>query len=223
MPHPLILDADAVLWSDDPAALAGRDLLVVLHGYGADEHDLFGLRAYLPDTLVVAALAAPLTPPWPAPGRSWYPIEGLDTRDAAATTAAAEAVLGWLAEHAAGAASVGLLGFSQGAAVSLQTLRLDPAGIDYVVALSGYATPGALPGDEELAERKPPVFWGRGTHDDVIPGALIEHTAQWLPGIVTLSGRVYQGLTHSVSEQELADVHTFIEKQLEVRTPSTQE
>ncbi|MDE0545267.1 alpha/beta hydrolase [Microbacterium sp. C7(2022)] len=214
MPEPLILDADAVLWSDGALPLADRDLLVLLHGYGSDEHDLFGLRAYLSPDLVVASLAAPLTPPWPAPGRSWYPIEGLNSRDAAATTAAGEAVLAWLDEHAAGAASVGLLGFSQGGAVSLQTLRLAPERIDYVVNLSGYATPGALPRDAELAERRPPVFWGRGTHDDVIPEPLVLHTTQWLPDVVELSGRVYPGLSHSVSEQELSDVRTFIDKQV---------
>ena len=54
------------------------------------------------------------------------------------------------------------------------------------------------------------MFWGRGTHDDVIPTGLVEHTAQWLPAHSELSGRVYQGLTHSISEQELADVHVFL-------------
>ncbi|MGZ0711824.1 alpha/beta hydrolase (plasmid) [Coraliomargarita sp. W4R53] len=211
----LILNADAVLWSIDREALDGRDLLLVLHGYGADEHDLFGLRAYFPDDLAVASLAAPLTPPWPAPGRSWYPIEGLGGRDADATTAAAEAVLAWADEHAQGAASIGLLGFSQGGAVSLQTLRLAPERIDYVINLSGYVTPGSLPRDAELEELKPAVFWGRGTHDEVIPEPLVTHTTQWLPPHVELSGRVYQGLAHSVSEPELADVRIFIDKQRE--------
>ncbi|WP_396667067.1 alpha/beta hydrolase [Microbacterium sp. R86528] len=215
MPESLILDAEAVLWSAERNDLKGHDLLVVLHGYGSDEHDLFALRTYFPQDLVVAALAAPLTPPWPAPGRSWYPIEGLDTRDAAGITAAAEAVLAWLDEHAQGAASIGLLGFSQGAAVSLQSLRLAPERIDYVVNLSGYVTPGALPKDEELAELKPPVFWGRGSHDEVIPAALVLHTTQWLPERVELSGRVYQDMAHSVSEAELADLRVFIDKQRE--------
>jgi len=214
MPESLILDADAALWSVEPADVAGRHLLLLLHGYGADEHDLYGLREYLPDTLAVVSLAAPLPPPWPMPGRSWYPIDGLDGRDPSHVTAAAQAVIEWADAHAPGAASVGLLGFSQGGAVSLQALRLDPRRFAYAVNLSGYAAPGDLPHDAELAEIRPPVFWGRGTHDDVIPAALVEHTTQWLPDHVDLSGRVYPGLTHSVSEQELADVRVFIEKRL---------
>ncbi|KQV03073.1 esterase [Microbacterium sp. Root322] len=190
-------------------------LLVLLHGYGADEHDLFGLVPYLPEGIAVASVAAPLAPPWPMPGRSWYPIEGLDGRSSAAVTLAAESFLRWLDTAATEAPSIALLGFSQGAAVSLQALRLAPERFGAVVALSGYASPGELPNDEALEELRPPVFWGRGTHDDVIPPALIDHTAQWLPTHSELSGRVYTGLTHSISEEELIDVHRFLTKWLD--------
>ncbi|WP_347104194.1 alpha/beta fold hydrolase [Microbacterium sp. 4R-513] len=188
---------------------------MLLHGYGADENDLFGLVPYLPSEFAVAAVRAPLAPPWPAPGYSWYPIEGLEGRDAARTTDAAARLLHWLDAVAPAPTPVGLLGFSQGGAVSLQALRLAPERLAFVVNLSGYATPGELPRDAELAARKPPVFWGRGTHDDVIPEFLVAHSIEWLPAHVDLSGRVYQGLTHSVSEAELADVRVFLDKQLE--------
>jgi phospholipase/carboxylesterase len=138
----------------------------------------------------------------------------LEGRDGSHVTAAAEAVIAWVDAHAAGAASVGLLGFSQGGAVSLQAMRIDPRRFAYAVNLSGYATPGELPGDTELAALRPPVFWGRGTNDDVIPEFVVAHTTQWLPVHAELSGRVYQGLTHSVSEQEIADVAVFLDKQL---------
>jgi phospholipase/carboxylesterase len=208
------LDADVVLWSAEVAERSGRPLLVLLHGYGADERDLFGLTSYLPTDFVVAAVRAPLAPPWPAPGHSWYPIEGLESRDPTHVTDAATRVVEWLDAAATGVA-VGLLGFSQGAAVAIQALRLHPARFAFVVNLSGYATPGELPGDQELAELRPPVFWGRGTRDDVIPEFLVDHTTDWLPAHADLSGRVYPGLTHSVSEQELDDVRTFLDKQLD--------
>jgi phospholipase/carboxylesterase len=210
MSESLSIDPAATLWSTGERA--GMPLLVLLHGYGADERDLFGLVPYLPDGIAVAALAAPLSPPWPMPGRSWYPIGDLTSRDASAITVAAESVLAWLDAEAADAASVALLGFSQGAAVSLQALRLAPERVEAVIALSGYAAPGELPNDPLLQETRPAVFWGRGTHDDVIPPHLIDHTAQWLPEHSELSGRVYQGLTHSISEDELRDVHTFVTK-----------
>ncbi|MGC5221276.1 alpha/beta hydrolase [Micromonospora sp. DT81.3] len=209
------LDDSLALWSAEPGERAGRPLLVLLHGYGADERDLFGLVPYLPPEFVVAAVRAPLAPPWPAPGYSWYAIEGIGNGDPATVTLAARQLIGWLGEAGRDAASIGLLGFSQGASVALQALRLEPARFGFVVNLSGYAAPGELPGDAELAELRPPVFWGRGTHDDVIPEFLIAHTTDWLPGHSTLSGRVYPGLTHSVSDQELADVRVFLDKRLE--------
>lgn len=203
-----MIDDSATLWA--PGDREGRPLLVLLHGYGADEHDLLGLAGYLPEGIAVASVAAPLAPPFPTPGRSWYPIEGLDGRSADAVTAAARALLRWIDAAAADAPSIALLGFSQGAAVSLQALRLAPERFGAVVALSGYATPGELPGDEALCASRPAVFWGRGSADDVIPPALIAHTSQWLPDHADLSGRVYTGLTHSISEEELGDVHRFL-------------
>lgn len=207
------LDDSAVLWSAEPAERGDRPLLVLLHGYGADERDLFGLVPYLPPEFVVAAVRAPLNPPFPAPGYSWYPIEGLDGRDPGHVTDAASRLHEWL-DVVAPAGAVGLLGFSQGAAVALQAMRLAPERFAFAVNLSGYATPGHLDGDTALAERRPPVFWGRGTRDDVIPAFLVEHTVAWLPEHAELSGRVYTGLTHSVSEPELDDVRVFLEKQL---------
>jgi phospholipase/carboxylesterase len=209
----LTIDGALTRWST--ADRAGLPLLVLLHGYGADENDLFGLVPYLPEGIAVASVAAPLAPPWPMPGRSWYPIEGLDGRSSAAVTTAAESFLRWLDDSAADAPSVAFLGFSQGAAVALQALRLAPDRVDAVVALSGYVADGELPNDELLIEKRPQVFWGRGSNDEVIPPARIAHTAEWLPSHSELSGRVYTGLTHSISEDELRDVHVFLTKWME--------
>lgn len=207
------LNPEAVLWSASVEEHPDRPLLVLLHGYGSHEGDLFGLVPSLPDRFVVAAVRAPLNPPWPTPGYSWYPIEGLDGRDPERVTDAAGALLAWL-DALPTSAPVGLLGFSQGAAVATQALRLHPERFAFAVTLSGYVTPGELSTDAALAERRPPVFWGRGSHDDVIPRALVDHSVQWLPEHVELSGRVYPGLTHSVSAEELSDIRAFLEIQL---------
>lgn len=207
------LDDTAVLWRGAPSDEATRPLLVLLHGYGADERDLMGLAPQLPDGLALAAVRAPLTPPWPSPGHSWYPLEGDDARDPEAVTKAAERFLAWL-DRLGHAGPVGLLGFSQGGAVSLQALRLRPAGFACVVNLSGYAAPGALPGDAELAALKPPVFWGRGSADQVIPAALVAHTSDWLPAHSDLVGRIYPGLAHAIAPQEIDDLRTFLDRHL---------
>lgn len=207
------LDDTAVLWSAPPEERAGRPLLVLLHGYGSHEGDLFGLVPYLPPEFVVAAVRAPLSPPFPTPGWSWYPIEGLNGRMSGDITRAAERLIEWV-DAASTGGPVGLLGFSQGGAISLQALRLQPERFAFAVNLSGYVDAEPLPSDAQLAELRPPVFWGRGDRDDVIPADRIAHTVEWLPTRVTLSGRVYPGLGHSVSQQELDDVVTFLGAQL---------
>lgn len=201
------LDNDAVLWAGDPA---DRPLIVLLHGYGSDERDLFALREHLPDGFAYASVRAPLSPPFPMSGHSWYPIDDLDSRDPQAVTDGAAALLAWL--DARGAERVGLIGFSQGGAVALQALRMEPSRFDFVANLSGYAAGGSLQGDAELRERRPQVFWGRGTDDAVIPAAAIEHTLEWLPAHSTLSGGAYPGLAHAVSAQELDDLNRFLER-----------
>lgn len=223
MAEPVQIDPAAVRWARQGEPLP---LLVLLHGYGSDENDLFSLVPFLPEGVAVASLPAPLNAPWPMPGRSWYPIDELERRDPDSVTAAADAVLRWLDAEAAEAPSIALLGFSQGASVALQAARqaarppapqdsAHPTRIAAVVNLSGYAAPGDLPGDAALRARPLPVFWGRGSRDDVIPPELVQHTAQWLPEHAKLTGRVYPGLTHSVSEEELSDVRRFLDGWLE--------
>ncbi|WOF22442.1 alpha/beta hydrolase-fold protein [Microbacterium betulae] len=204
------LDDSAVRWSGAPG---GRPVVVLLHGHGADENDLFGIAPLLPDAFAYAAVRAPLDMPWPQPGYSWYPIEGLESRDPARTTEAARRFLDWAGAALDETTRVGLLGFSQGGAVALQALRLAPERFAFAVNLSGYVTPGALEGDAALADRRPAVFWGRGTHDTVIPDALVAHTVEWLPRHADLVGRVYPGLGHAVSPTEIEDLRTFLEKQ----------
>ncbi|MFS0866330.1 alpha/beta hydrolase [Microbacterium sp. 179-B 1A2 NHS] len=209
-----VLDPDVALWSAPESERAGRPLLVMLHGYGSTEEDLFGLTPHLPDAFVVASVRAPFAPRFPLPGHSWFTIDGVQSRDPAEVRASTGAVLEWLDAVRGDAPLIGLLGFSQGGVIALEALRTRPADIAFAVNLAGYAFPEPLPTDADLAEARPPVFWGRGARDEVVSPRFVEHTAQWLPDHVELSGRVYPDLAHAVSAEELHDVRVFLEKQL---------
>ena len=186
-----LIDEGAVLWSAPQSERADRPLLVLLHGYGSHEGDLFGLAPHLPLDPVIAAVRAPLRA---GPGYSWYPLENVSHEErATGADAAARGLRQWL--DGISATSVGLLGFSQGGAMSIQLLR---------------HAPGDAPADDRLAQLAPPVFWGRGTHDEVIPSSFVEATQRWLPHHSTLTTRIYEGLGHSVNEPELADVLAFL-------------
>ena len=95
--------------------------------------------------------------------------------------------------------------------VALQALRQDPRRFGAVLALSSVVYPGESPGDAELAQRRPPVFWGMGAADTMFSPALVEHTAHWLPGHSTLTSHVYPGLGHGISQEELVHIHSFLE------------
>src|SRR5690606_22248170 len=121
--------------------------------------------------------------------------------DPAAVDEAAEAVLAWLdtLEYR----SVSILGFSQGGAMVLQLLRHAPTRFASAVCVAGFVATATHPGDAELAAVRPRVFWGRGTHDEVIPDAAIQRTAKWLPEHAEADVHVYEGLGHSISTEEL--------------------
>jgi phospholipase/carboxylesterase len=201
------LDRDAILWSARDSEREHRPLLVLLHGYGSYEGDLFGLSPYLPLEPVVASLRAPLPE---SGGFAWWSLVGQEPGDPdpAAVDAAARAVVDWLDE--VGTASVSLLGFSQGAAVALQVLRLAPTRVRATVALSGFVSTAEHDGDAALASTRPRVFWGRGTADRVITHAAIERTSDWMPHHVDATVRVYEGVAHSISMPELAEVAAFL-------------
>ena len=54
--------APVVLWSKPEQERAGKPLLVLLHGYGANEQDLLSLADMLPQDFAVASVARPASP-----------------------------------------------------------------------------------------------------------------------------------------------------------------
>ena len=61
-----------------------------------------------------------------------------------------------------------------------------------------------------MSQLAPPVFWGRGAADEVVSDRMVEQTQMWLPAHSTLDERIYEGIGHSVSDREIADVAAFI-------------
>jgi phospholipase/carboxylesterase len=181
---------------------------VLLHGRGADEADLAGIVPFLPSGPVVASLRAPISE---GPGFSWYPMNAPEraTAHSSEVARAVRLVCEWL-DAQPQPRSVGLLGFSQGGAMALELIRERPLAFAFAIVLSGFVIDGDRSGDAELEIVRPPVFWGRGMHDPVIPDSRIEQTSAWLPGHSALQEKIYD-TGHSITETELADVSAFIE------------
>jgi phospholipase/carboxylesterase len=201
--------APVVLWSKPEEARAGAPLLVLLHGYGANEQDLLSLADMLPEEFAVASVRAPLVS---GQGFSWFPLTGTVDYSLEAVKAAAAYAQAWIDSVKANHPSVTLLGFSMGMAMATTLLRQRPADFAAVVGLSGFAVDaGDDPSfhDNEL-EGTVPLFWGRDQQDPVITPDKIEYTMGWARKHVKLTKVLYSGMWHGINQQELGHVSEFL-------------
>ena len=202
------LDSSAILWSAPERERADRPLIVLMHGYGSHEGDLFSLSPALPLGPVIAAVRAPVAE---SGGFAWWSrAEGNPAGNPQpdVVDAAVLAVSGWIDTLAF--TSISLLGFSQGGAMALQLLRHSPTRFTATVCVAGFLATVQHDGDAELSRVRPPVFWGRGADDPVIPDAAIQRTLDWMPDHTTATIRVYDDLAHSISREELTDFSAFL-------------
>lgn len=202
----MAIDPSVVIWSTPVAERAGKPLLVLLHGLGDHEGSLFQLSPYLPLDHVVASPRGPLPA---SSGWSWFDVAASRPGP---LNEAADALGDWIRKARAHASSVAVLGFSQGGVVALQTLRRHPDLVNCAVVLSAIADETADPGDLELEVVRPPVFWGRGTADDVIPASQIGATRDWLAEHASLTERIYEDVGHWITDAELGEVHGFLKE-----------
>jgi phospholipase/carboxylesterase len=193
-----------VAWSGEPDP--DRPLLVLLHGRGSDEQDLFSLAPLLPSVAVVASVRAP--DPL-GPGFTWFPSGPPGLPDPVGAKTATLDLLEWL-DSLPAHGPVWLLGFSQGGAMVTQLLRFAPDRFAASVVLAGFSLEGDGPEDARLERSRPRVFWGRDPGDPVIPQSAVDRTDAWLPTHSTLTKREYRGVGHSISRDELDDVNEFL-------------
>jgi phospholipase/carboxylesterase len=155
-----------------PAAGEPEGLLVLFHGRGADEHDLFPLLDLLdPERRLLGVTPrGPLS--LPPGGAHWYAVREIGYPDPGTFLPTYAAVTDWLdgvwEETSLGPERTVLGGFSQGA-VMTYTLGLGrgrprPAAL---VALSGFV-PTVEGFEVDLNAPLPPVAIGHGTYDPVI-------------------------------------------------------
>ncbi|WP_051476834.1 alpha/beta hydrolase-fold protein [Arthrobacter sp. Br18] len=200
-----------VLWSRPEAERPGTPLLVLLHGYLANEEDLMGLTSYLPEEFTVVSVRAPLAG---EPGYSWFPLSVDADYSVDRVAASVGQLAAWLGTVRSAHTSVSLLGFSQGMAVATSLLRHTPEDFACVVGLSGFAVPSDdsafFRTDNEVAAARVPFFWGRDQKDPVISEAMVDFTHAWLNANTQLTKILYPHMLHSISQQELAHVREFL-------------
>jgi len=150
-------------------------LLLLLHGYGSNEEDLFGFAAQLPDDYLIISARAPYSlPPY---GNAWYAIDfDADMNKFTDNVQAAESrdlIAKFIDEiieaYPVDAVNVTLLGFSQGAILSYAVALTYPEKVQRVLALSGYLNMDIIENINSRDISKLSFFISHGVVDQVIP------------------------------------------------------
>ena len=202
-------------------------LLVLLHGIGADEEDLLPLAASLdPRFLVIAARAPHRAEPM---GYGWYAIDWTATppRGDPAEIVASRDELARFVEQAvatqqADPGRVFLLGFSQGAIMSLALLLARPDLVRGVVAHSGRMVrlPGPSAPPEALSAAE--VLLLHGEQDDVVPVAQGRKAHELLSPLLgaRVAYRSFPGLGHGISQESCGEAARWLAARINPRSPA---
>jgi phospholipase/carboxylesterase len=191
-----------------------------VHGIGADENDLFPIAGALDGRFKVVSLRAPQRY---AVGHAWFQIDfrpdGTVVPDVAQARRARADLAAWIKEaparHGTDPARTYLLGFSQGAMMSIGILQTAPEHLAGVIALSGRDPSGLF---EATAERtaiaRVPLLVAHGTYDDLLP---VTHGRATRDAFSALSSDfTYREFPvgHGVSEDEIDLIADWLERRL---------
>jgi phospholipase/carboxylesterase len=213
---------------------AARQLVVFLHGYGADGKDLIDIgRAWQP-LLPHCAFVSPHAPEpcGQAPmGRQWFSLTFRDPEERWRGVNKAAPILdrfldAELARRQLPASALALVGFSQGTMMALhvglrrQTAPFAIVGYSGVLveppqAQAPQAQAPQAQAEKFLAEIKsrPPVLLVHGDRDEVIPVDSLFHAASGLSGLgVPVEWHLSAGIGHGIDQEGLRHGGEFLAK-----------
>ena len=195
-----------------------RQLVVFLHGYGADGNDLIGLGREWARDLPHAAFVSPNAPEPCAMspmGRQWFDLSMGDMSIIADGVKRASPALesfldAELAQAGLPASALALVGFSQGTMMALAVglTRSDP-----IAAIVGYS--GALATVEALPppDRAPALLLVHGDMDEVIPiGAMYMARETLGQAGLAVEWHVSQGIGHGIDGDGLRLGGSFLKQ-----------
>jgi phospholipase/carboxylesterase len=214
-----------------PKSGAPRQLVVFLHGYGADGSDLIEIgrqwRQWLPDASFVSPNAPERCMQSPT-GRQWFALTMRDPgerwRGALAARPAIDAFLdNELARLGLDDSRLALVGFSQGAMMALHVGLRRPRAPAAILSYSG-----ALIGPERLEEAKarnargepPPILLVHGSEDGVIPIDSLFASAEALASAgLPVQWRLSLGVGHGIDHDAIVCGGQFLAQSFGLPTP----
>jgi phospholipase/carboxylesterase len=192
-------------------------LVVLLHGYGSNEEDLFGLEPAFDPRYTVVSARAPL--PLGRGDYAWFPLafseEGPIVLDPAQAEASRQAVADFIgschAEYGTDPDRTLLVGFSQGAILAAAAALTRPDLVRGAAIMSGRILPESAQAAVLPSEVRYLVV--HGVHDPVLP---VRHARESRATLERLGlAPVYQEypMAHHVSDESLDLVTSWADKQ----------
>ncbi|MFN8455814.1 MAG: alpha/beta fold hydrolase [Anaerolineae bacterium] len=196
-------------------------LLLLLHGVGSHERDLFELAPYFDERFFIVSARAPLTLGYES--FAWFHVQFTSTGpviNPAEAESSRQTLLHFLTElveaYRVDPQRIYLCGFSQGAIMSFSLALTQPQRVAGIVAMSGRILPEVLPLLAPPADLTHlPIMVVHGLYDNVLPiqyGRASQQRLSELP--VNLTYREYP-MGHQISAESLADIQQWLADQLD--------
>jgi predicted esterase len=184
--------------------------LILVHGRGATAESILSLAHEL-DQPGFAYLAPQ------AFGNTWYPysfLASLSDNEPGLSSGLAvlESLLEHLTQSGLGPEQTILLGFSQGACLSLEFVARHTRRYGGAIGLSGgLIGPAGTPRDYAGSLAGTPIFLGCSDNDPHIPKERVHHSTEVLRRLgAEVTERLYPGMGHTVNENELEYVRDMM-------------
>jgi len=194
-------------------------VVIMLHGFGSDENDLFAFANELPEKYTVISLKAPIKmEPY---GNAWYNIyfdnsQGKfsdDVQAIASRDLVAKCVDEIVEKYEVDPNNITLLGFSQGTILSFAVALSYPEKIKNVIGLSGYVNKEILKegyADNDFSKLK--VYTSHGNVDQVIPVQWAQKTKPFLESLNIGCKYSEFPVGHGVSPQNFFELKNWLEE-----------
>ncbi|RCS27234.1 phospholipase [Polaribacter sp. WD7] len=194
-------------------------LLILLHGYGSNEQDLFSFAEELPDNFLIISVQAPLSMGFGS--YAWYSINFDDINGKFSDLKEAKNAIDKIAsfiddikiKYNTDAKKTFLLGFSQGAILSYSLSFFYPNKVQYVIALSGYINTDLLP--NSMAKNIETEYYSsHGSVDQVLPVEWARNSKPFLDNLNLNSVYSEYPVGHGVAPQNFYSFKNWLEERL---------
>lgn len=193
-------------------------LLILLHGYGSDEADLFSLAPQLDGRFLTISLRAPNKRQ--GGGYCWYEIKpqqnGEFLYDYTQAKKSRDNIMSFISEacrvYKLDSTRVCLIGFSQGAIMSYEIAIYAPKKVKALIPLSGRLMKESKEHNSSIKDlSKLSFFIGHGLSDEVIKINESEKAESFLKasGVQNITFNKYP-MSHNISQEEVKDIKNWL-------------